>query len=203
MTPDRQLVRTRIRAPMSRRARPGSDAEPPDPATPASPPSPTVVASELTPAPVPASIPPPKPTSPSTRTTEGRAHSETVEIGAEEAVFGLPPQMPQTSAPPPLALGGVENPTHMPGPKHIPGGEPDDPAPAPGRVPPGDSRSFRRGNEFALVYRVGTYVICRFGNLGKRGQWRVIEYPTSSSAGNYYARECSRFVTEGFSDYRE
>lgn len=91
----------------------------------------------------------------------------------------------------------------MPGPKQIPGGEPDDPAPAPGRVPPGDSRSFRRGDEFALVYRVATYVICRFGTVGTRGQWRVIEYPTSMSASNYYARECSRFAAEGFSDYRD
>lgn len=133
---------------------------------------------------------------------ESRAHSETIDMSGRSA-FGDPPQMPRTSAPPPLALGGVEEPTHMPGPKDIPGGEPDDVAPAPGKVPRGDSRSFRRGGEFALVYRIDTYVISRIGMVGKRGQWRVIEYPTTLAASNYYARECSRFVSEGFSDYRD
>ena len=117
--------------------------------------------------------------------------------------IGKPPDMPTTSAPPPLALGAVEDPTHMPGPKDVPAGNPDDPAPPPGQVPPGDSRSLRRGNEFALVYRVGTCVISRTGVVGTRGQWRVVEYPTSASAGNSYAKECSRFVSEGFSDYRD
>jgi hypothetical protein len=116
---------------------------------------------------------------------------------------GKPPEMPSSSAPPPLALGAVEDPTHMPGPKDVPAGAPDDPAPPPGHVPPGDSRSLRRANEFALVYRVGTCVISRTGVVGTRGQWRVVEYPTSASASNSYAKECSRFVSEGFSDYRE
>jgi hypothetical protein len=119
------------------------------------------------------------------------------------ADLGKPPEMPQSSAPPPLALGSVEDPTHMPGPKDVPAGSPDDPAPPPGQVPPGDSRSLRRANEFALIYRVGTCVITRSGVVGTRGQWRVVEYPTSASAGNSYAKECSRFVSEGFSDYRE
>lgn len=117
--------------------------------------------------------------------------------------FGEPPEMPRTTAPPPLALGTVENPAHMPGPREIPGGSPDDPAPAPGTVPPGDSRSLRRHGEFALIYRVGTSVITRAGRIGTRGQWRVVEYPTSSAASNSYAKECSRFVSDGFSDYRE
>jgi hypothetical protein len=111
--------------------------------------------------------------------------------------------MPRSTAPPPLALGSVEDPTHMPGPKQIPAGDPDDPAPPPGVVPPGDSRSLRRGNEFALVYRVGTCVITRVGTIGTRGQWRVVEYPTLAFAASSYAKECSRFVTEGFSDYRQ
>lgn len=117
--------------------------------------------------------------------------------------LGKPPEMPRESAPPPLALGAVEDPTHMPGPKDVPAGNPDDPAPPPGHVPPGDSRSLRRGNEFVLVYRVGSCVITRTGVVGTRGQWRVVEYPTSASASNSYAKECSRFVTEGFSDYRD
>jgi hypothetical protein len=117
--------------------------------------------------------------------------------------LGKPPEMPVSSAPPPLALGAVEDPTHMPGPKDVPAGRPDDPAPPPGYVPPGDSRSLRRGNEFALIYRVGTCVITRSGVVGTRGQWRVVEYPTSASASSSYAKECSRFVSEGFSDYRD
>ena len=116
--------------------------------------------------------------------------------------LGQPPQMPRTTAPPPLALGSVEDPTHLPGPKEIPAGDPDDPAPAPGIVPPGDSRSLRRGDEFALIYRVGTCVITRSGRVGTRGLWRVVEYPTYAFASNTYAKECSRFVSEGFSDYR-
>ena len=137
------------------------------------------------------------PTEPATR-----ARSETVTMPAVHN-FGAPPAMPKATAPPPLALGAVENPAHMPPPREIPGGNPEDPAPAPGTVPPGDSRSLRRGNEFALIYRIGSSVISRFGSVGKRGQWRVVEYPTSSSASHGYAKECSRFVSEGFSDYRE
>jgi hypothetical protein len=57
--------------------------------------------------------------------------------------------------------------------------------------------------EFALIYRIQTYVISRFGVVGTRGQWRVVEYPTSASASHAYAKECSRFVSDGFSDYRE
>jgi hypothetical protein len=131
-----------------------------------------------------------------------RARTETV-LMPQAAVIGAPPAMPTSVAPPPLALGTVEDPTHMPGPRQIPEGNPEDPAPAPGRVPRGDSRSMRRGNEFVLVYRVATYVISRFGTLGQRGQWRVVEYPTSTAAAHSYAKECSRFVAEGFSDYRD
>ncbi|HSN30322.1 MAG TPA: hypothetical protein VLT45_28735 [Kofleriaceae bacterium] len=141
-----------------------------------------------------ATPPPMKPVEPS------RAPTLTVAVPAD---LGRPPEMPTTSAPPPLALGAVENPAHMPGPREIPGGEPNDPAPAPGHVPPGDSRSLRRGNEFVLIYRVQTFVISRIGTVGTRGQWRVVEYPTSASASHAYAKEASRFVSEGFSDYRE
>jgi hypothetical protein len=129
-----------------------------------------------------------------------RAHTETA--GMPSGEFGRPPDMPRTTAPPPVRFGLVEDPTHMPGPREIPGGAPDDPAAPPGTVPPGDSRSLRRDNEFALVYRRDTFVISRFGRVGTRGQWRVVEYPTSAAASHSYAKECSRFVSEGFSDYR-
>ncbi len=130
-----------------------------------------------------------------------RARTDTANMPPIEV--GRPPDMPKTTAPPPLAFGTVEEPTHMPGPRDIPAGNPDDRAAPPGRVPPGDSRSMRRGNDFALIYRLGTFVISRVGVVGTRGQWRVVEYPTSSSASHSYAKECSRFVSEGFSDYRE
>jgi hypothetical protein len=130
-----------------------------------------------------------------------RKRNETMLMG-ESTNIGSPPEMPRSAAPPPLVLGEVENPTHLPGPREVPSGDPGDPASPPGLVPPGDSRSLRRGDEFALVYRIGTCVISRSGTLGTRGQWRVVEYPTSAAASNSYAKECSRFVSEGFSDYR-
>lgn len=113
-----------------------------------------------------------------------------------ELVLGSPPAVP-------AAPGTVEAPTHMPGPRDVPAGNVTDAALPPGLVPPGDSRSLRRGNEFALVYRQGTAVISRFETLGQRGQWRVVEYPTPASASNSYAKEVSRYVGDGFSDYRE
>lgn len=109
------------------------------------------------------------------------------------AAVGTPPDVP----------GEVENPTSMPSKDELPPGAPTDAAKAPGSVPQGDSRSLRRGPEFALIYRQGSAVITRFGTIGQRGQWRVVEYPTPSSASNAYAKECSRFVGEGFSDYRD
>jgi hypothetical protein len=106
----------------------------------------------------------------------------------------------------PIDASVVESPTHMPGPREIPDGSPSDPASPPGLVPAGDSRSMRRRAdryEFALIYRLQTYVISRVGEVGTRGVWRVVEYPTSSSASHSYAKECSRFVSDGFSDYRD
>lgn len=128
-------------------------------------------------------------------------------IGMTDTGYGAPPEIPQPSASAIVIKGGaVEDPTHMPGPREIPPGSPDDVASPPGHVPPGDSRSLRRRGdqyEFALVYRQGNAVISRHGVVGTRGVWRVVEYPTSPSASNAYAREASRFVTDGFSDYRE
>jgi hypothetical protein len=142
----------------------------------------------------------PQPMRPVEALDPARARTATVAVPATD--LGRPPDMPRSTAPPPLVLGTVEDPAHMPGPKQIPAGNPDDPAPAPGTVPPGDSRSLRRGDEFALIYRVGTCVISRSGRMGTRGQWRVVEYPTYAFASSAYAKECSRFVSEGFSDYR-
>jgi hypothetical protein len=136
-----------------------------------------------------------------------RSRTATVRMPVQASI-GAPPAMPLDAPPIPVPVhtGDVENPTHMPGPREIPPGNPDDPAPAPGEVPRGDSRSMRRRAdqyEFALIYRMQTFVITRFGVVGRRGQWRVVEYPTSASASHAYAKECSRFVSEGFSDYRE
>jgi hypothetical protein len=121
--------------------------------------------------------------------------------------FGSPPDMPQPSSSAiPIKGGAVEDPTHMPGPRDIPSGSPDDVASPPGLVPAGDSRSLRRRGatyEFALIYRQANAVISRVGVVGTRGVWRVVEYPTTASASHAYAKEASRFVSEGFSDYRE
>lgn len=124
------------------------------------------------------------------------------------AGFGAPPEMPAARADEtvPVKGGVVEDPTSMPGPRDVPSGDPEDLAPPPGHVPPGDSRSLRRRTnsyEFALIYRQGNAVIARYGVVGTRGVWRVVEYPTTASASHAYAKECSRFVSEGFSDYRD
>ena len=129
-----------------------------------------------------------------------------VDTASMPIAFGQPPEMPEPTASGVIKGGAVEDPTHMPGPREIPPGNPDDVASPPGLVPPGDSRSLRRRGdqyEFALVYRVTNAVISRVGIVGTRGVWRVVEYPTVASAANAYAREASRFVTDGFSDYRE
>jgi hypothetical protein len=134
------------------------------------------------------------------------ARIETAPMPAQAPV-GAPPAMPAASiGTPAAAVDAAEDPTRMPGPRDLPAGHPDDPDTPPGRVPPGDSRSLRRRadrHEFALVYRQGSFVISRVGVVGTRGQWRVVEYPTPSMASHAYAKECSRFVSDGFSDYRE
>jgi len=144
---------------------------------------------------------------PQTPVDPARARTHTVTMPIQASI-GTPPAMPDDPAaiPAPVNAGQIEHPTVMPGPREIPGGNPDDPASPPGYVPSGDSRSMRRRTdryEFALIYRIQTYVISRFGVVGTRGQWRVVEYPTPASASHAYAKECSRFVSEGFSDYRE
>lgn len=124
---------------------------------------------------------------------EPRASTDTVlmPMGAD---LGAPPVVPDGDGP--------EDPTLMPGPRDLPPGAPEDRARPPGLVPPGDSRSLRRGSSFALVYRVQTAVITRVGTVGTRGVWRVVDYPTSAMASSSYAKEVSRFVADGFSDYR-
>lgn len=158
-----------------------------------------------------AETPPPATTAPLAAEAEPepaeyhRARVETVAMPVQASI-GSPPEMPAAVSAVPPQAGAVEEPTQMPGPREVPGGHPDDPAAPPGRVPPGDSRSMRRRTdryEFALVYRIQTYVISRVGVVGTRGQWRVVEYPTPAMASHAYAKECSRFVSDGFSDYRE
>ena len=152
--------------------------------------------------PKPAAKPAPKPAA------EPRREAPTVAMPVIAPV-GQPPEMPDEPVPPGASPRAdlVEDPTNMPGPKDIPAGSPEDPAPAPGVAPPGDSRSLRRRDattyQFALIYRRDTFLITRFGIVGMRGQWRVVEYPTSAAASHAYAKECSRFVSDGFSDYRE
>jgi hypothetical protein len=74
-------------------------------------------------------------------------------------------------------------------------------------VPRGDSRSFRRQaggvEDFILIYRFQTFVISRTGVVGKRGRWKVVEYPTMGAASHAYAQECSKLQSQGFVDFRE
>ena len=162
------------------------------------------------PVPAPAEDPPSAPAeAPAAPTAVATRREQPTAMMPMLAPVGRPPEMPEAPIPAGVSpsADAVEDPTSMPGPNEIPAGSPSDPTPAPGRVPPGDSRSLRRRDattyEFALIYRRGTYVITRFGTVGTRGQWRVVEYPTSASASHAYAKECSRFVSDGFSDYRE
>ncbi len=88
----------------------------------------------------------------------------------------------------------------LPAPADITAGDPTTPEPPPGLVPPGDSRSLRQADQFALVYRHGAAVITRKGQIGQRGSWRVIDYPSPIQAANAYAAECSRLLGMGFAD---
>ncbi len=102
------------------------------------------------------------------------------------------------------AISSAEIPalTALPSPRQLPTGAPTDLAPPPGLVPRGDSRSLRRGELFALVYRVHSFVVTRHGHVGQLGHWSAVEYPTPAAASHAYARGCSHWVSEGFSDYR-
>jgi len=84
-------------------------------------------------------------------------------------------------------------------------GDPDAPAPPPGRASPGDCRSLRRvqpgiPGAFALVYRHGTTLVSRKGPIGCAGEWRTVTYPTSWAASSAYAREVAWLVADGYAD---
>ena len=115
-----------------------------------------------------------------------------------------PAPLAPAPAPPADSLGPIYEP--LPKPKEIVHDDPDAAAPPPGLVPRGDSRSFRRGagagEEFVLIYRFQTFVISRSGVVGKRGRWKVVEYPTMGAASHAYAQECSRLATLGYTDFR-
>lgn len=182
----------------------GADAASASAARPDAAATPPAAASSDGPTPPSATAPPAGATPPDEPVEPVRARLTTDRMPTGVSI-GAPPAMPAAASTPSTA-GSAEDPTRLPGPREIPDGHPDDPAAPPGRVPPGDSRSLRRRvdrHEFALVYRIQTYVISRVGVVGTRGQWRVVEYPTPSMASHAYAKECSRFVSDGFSDYRE
>ena len=100
-----------------------------------------------------------------------------------------------------VALGFAEAAlTVLPAPSEIVAGDPTGPAPPPGRVPPGDSRSLRTDEQFALIYRHGASLVMRRGVIGQRGVWRVVDYPGPTQAAAAYAAECSRLRAQGFAD---
>jgi hypothetical protein len=90
--------------------------------------------------------------------------------------------------------------TVLPAPAEIVAGDPTAPAPPPGRVPAGDSRSLRTEEQFALIYRHGAALVSRRGVIGQRGVWRVVDYPGPTQAAAAYAAECSRLRAQGFFD---
>ena len=123
-----------------------------------------------------------------------------------------PPQLLEHPFPPMLptfdlraiartALGFAEAAlTVLPAPSEIVAGDPTAPAPPPGPVPPGDSRSLRTEEQFALIYRHGASLVSRRGIIGQRGVWRVVDYPGPTQAAAAYAAECSRLRAQGFVD---
>ncbi|HTJ45214.1 MAG TPA: hypothetical protein VL463_24075 [Kofleriaceae bacterium] len=133
---------------------------------------------------------------------------EPATAAAPEAAKVVKPE-PKPPTPAPVAhaaepLGPIYEP--LPKPKEIPVEDPEMSAPPPGIVPRGDSRSFRRREgaveDFVLIYRFQTFVISRSGVVGKRGRWKVVEYPTMGHASHAYAQECSRLTTQGYNDFR-
>jgi hypothetical protein len=117
----------------------------------------------------------------------------------EPAAELLPPPMPEPPPPPP-PLPAVDLAT-LPDPDDLSFDDPDAPAAPPGLVPPGNSRSLRRGDEFALVYLHGSSLVERAGPVGRAGRWRVVAYPSRAAAAHAYAHECSRLHDDGFVDY--
>lgn len=132
-----------------------------------------------------------------------------VEIPAEPpSPEPAPPAAVAVAAPVAAFTDEVVGPIYepLPKPRDITYEDPSSPAPPPGPVPRGDSRSMRRhgdaGEEFILIYRAMNAVISRSGLVGKRGTWKVVEYPTMGHASHAYAQECSRLVGQGFTDFR-
>lgn len=90
-------------------------------------------------------------------------------------------------------------------PDEIVRGDPDAPAPPPGRAPRGDCRSLRRSSDgvpalFALIYRHGTALISRKGPVGCAGEWTIVDYPTTWAAASAYAREAGWLIAAGYVD---
>ncbi len=122
------------------------------------------------------------------------------------------PEQPAQADEPSAAIDSAEPPSSedvaaLPGPPQV-RDRPDADATAkpPGRAPAGDARSFRRhtdaGEEFALVYRSGSYLITRRGIVGREGAWTCTEYPHQGAASHAYAHRCSELTGEGFRDLR-
>jgi hypothetical protein len=120
----------------------------------------------------------------------------------EPASTAAPAVTAEAATPAPPVVVALEI-TPLPAPEVIEPGDPDSPWPAPGTVPPGNSRSMRRADRFALVYLHDTHLITRAGTVGRRGHWRVVEYPTVAAASRAYAIECSRLTLDGYVDVRE
>jgi hypothetical protein len=105
------------------------------------------------------------------------------------------------AVPAPVPVLPAEDLLSLPHPDDLAVADPDAPAAPPGLVPPGNSRSLRRGDEFALVYLHDSSLVSGTGTVGRAGHWRVVSYPSRAAAAHAYACACSRLHADGFIDY--
>jgi hypothetical protein len=151
---------------------------------------------------------PAAPAAPAT-TAAPAAASETPAAASEPA--SVPPAAPPRPAPagdfaPPPDLDTTAEFAELIPPRFIQNWDPNTPAPAPAKAPPGDSRSFRRRQdgveEFVLIYRAQTFLVRRSGRVGVLGTWTMTEYPHVGAAAHAYAQQCSELSAAGFRDLR-
>jgi len=149
------------------------------------------------------------PAAPAT-TAAPAAASETPAAASSEPA-GVPPAAPPRPAPagdfaPPPDLDATAEFAELIPPRFIQNWDPNTPAPAPAKAPPGDSRSFRRRQdgveEFVLIYRAQTFLVRRTGRVGVLGTWTMTEYPHVGAAAHAYAQQCSELSAAGFRDLR-
>lgn len=133
-----------------------------------------------------------------TPSTSRKSLSPSVAPYRKTAALPVPVPVP---LPAPAPTPEPDPPAVLLAPTDIVPADPTAPDAPPGRVPPGDSRSLRHGDSFALVYRHGISLISRTGRVGQHGSWKIIDYPSPLQAAAAYAAECSRLLALGYADH--